>query len=287
MKTKQLLRLTASLYNKPHLITQSSFESIAQYLDSRNHSLMKFEESDSENPKDDDPEEDGYDPVIGIGVIPVYGALTYKPVAGMCGDVGCSYSSILSDASEMIEDGVTCIVLDCDSGGGEGYGVFECATELRKMCDDAGVKIYAYNDGCMASACYGLACVADEVISNPFAETGSIGVLISLVNDSKALEQEGYTRTFITAGASKVPFAEDGSWREGFLEDLQASVDNLYDSFSQHVSDYTGLSVEAVKGTEAKMFSSAAALELGLVNKVMTRSEFTQYVVSKQGATSA
>lgn len=153
------------------------------------------------------------------------------------------------------------------------------------MCDAAGVKLYAYNDGCVASACYALACVADEVISNPHAETGSIGVLIALINDSKHLEDEGYTRSFISAGASKIPFAADGTWREGFLEDLQTKVDALYGDFCQHVSTYTGLSVDDAKATEAKMFSSAEALSLGLINSIMTRSEFVSYIVSKQKGT--
>jgi ClpP class serine protease len=243
---------------------------------------MVFEDGTTED-TDETPDGIGdFDPEMGVGVISVTGALTYKKIEGLCGTVGCSYESILEDAEEMIEQGANTIILNCDSGGGEGYGCFETSNELRKMCDEADVKIYAYNDGDMASACYGLACVADMVISNPYAETGSVGVLIALINDSKNLEDNGYSRSFISAGASKIPFAEDGTWRAGFLEGLQTKVDALYEDFCQHVSTYTGLSVEDVKATEAKMFSSSEALSLGLINAVMTRSEFVDYIISKQ-----
>lgn len=282
MKPHQLLKLTTSIYSRPHLISQAGFNAVSAYLNSRNKQGLLVFEDDTESPDEAPDDINDFDPEMGVGVISVKGALTYQPVEGICGAVGCSYSSILEDAEEMIEQGASTIILNCDSGGGEGYGCFETANELRKMCDEADVKLYAYNDGDMASACYGLACVADEIVSNPGAETGSIGVLIALINDSKNLEDNGYTRSFISAGASKIPFAEDGTWREGFLEDLQTKVDALYGDFCQHVSDYTELSVEDVKATEAKMFSSSDALSLKLISAVMTRSEFVNYIVTKQ-----
>lgn len=286
MKPHQLLKLTESIYSRPHLISQAGFNTIESYLNSRNkQGLMEFE-SEDEEPAETPDDIDDFLPEMGIGVINVQGALTYKPVMGMCGAVGCSYVEFLEQAEELIEQGVTTIILNCDSGGGEGYSAFETANEFRKMCDEAGVTVYAYNDGCMASAAYVIGCVADQVISNPAAETGSIGVLISLVNDSKHLEQEGYVRSFVSAGASKIPFADDGTWKQGFLDDLQTKVDTMYGEFCQHVSTYTGLSVEDVKATEAKCFSAKDALSIGLVNSIMTRSEFVQYILSQQGMSS-
>ena len=277
----KLHRMLSSLYNTPHLADNSTFEFATAFLKERNKvGMMVMPEDDGEDNEQPDDLDD-FDPQMGIGVINIFGALTYKPMFGMCGEVGCSYEGLLDQAEDMIEAGATTIILNIDSGGGQGYGAFECANELRKMCDDAGVKIYAYNDGCCASAAYALACVADVVISNPYAETGSIGVLVSLLNDSKYLEQEGYTRTFITAGDSKVPFAPDGSWREGFLEDIQAKVDSLYGDFVSHVANYTGLTPQAIKDTQAKTYMAEDALALGLINKIQTRSEFFSYILTE------
>jgi signal peptide peptidase SppA len=223
------------------------------------------------------------DPESGIGVIDICGALTYKPVMGMCGDVmGCSYENILEQAEEMIEAGVKTLILNIDSCGGEGYAAFETGNELRKMCDEAGVHSIAYNDGCMASAAYVLGVQCDEVVSNPSADTGSIGVLIALINDSQALEQNGYSRSFISAGDSKIPFADDGTWKPEFLADLQTKVDMMYEEFTTYVAGYTGLSVKDVKDTQAKCFMAEEALALGLINKIMTRSEFVDYIATKQ-----
>lgn len=281
---RKLLRLTESLHSQPHLISQAGFKAISHYLDSRNkYGLMNFDMPDEGDEQEDTPDDlDDFDPVSGVGVIEICGPLTYKATGweALCG--GCSYESILDQADSMIEAGAKTLILNCDSGGGEAYGCFETGNELRKMCDDAGVYLVAYNDGCMASACYALAVVADEVISNPSAETGSIGVLVALMNDSKHLEQEGYTRTFISAGEQKIPFADDGSFKKEFLADLQMKVDSMYADFVAHVTKYTMLSAEDVKNTQAKTFLASDALSLGLVNKVMTRSEFINYIVNKQ-----
>lgn len=283
MKPHQLIKFTTALYSRPHLINQAGFNAVSAYFNTRNkQGLMVFEdEEDSDNTPDSI---DDFDPELGVGVINITGALTYRPVYGLCGAVGCSYESILEDAEELIDQGAKTIILNCDSGGGEGYACFETGNELRKMCDEASVKIYAYNDGSMASACYGLACVADEVISNPDAETGSIGVLVALFNNSKALEMSGIVRSFISAGDSKIPFDTDGSWKESFIEDTQAKVDSLYIDFCNHVASYTEMSVDSIKNTQAKMFSAKDALGLGLINSIMTRSEFVNYILSKQGA---
>jgi ClpP class serine protease len=271
-----LHRFLESLYNTPHLANQRTFESAVNYVTKRSVSglMIPTDEAKTEI-------EPTFDSDAGIGVLAIHGGLTYKPVYGLCGATGVSYQSILDDASEMMEAGVKTIVMDIDSGGGQGYGAFECATELRQMADANGVKLYAYNDGCMASAAYAMGCIADEVYSNPFAETGSIGVLIALMNDSKALEQAGYSRSFVTAGASKVPFDANGDFREGFLEDLQTKVDALYGQFVDHVSTYTGLDAKTVRDTEAKMFMANDALSLGLINGIMTRSEFTTYIANQ------
>ncbi len=283
MKAHSLTRLMNSLYNTPHLVTQGAFDNATAYLQMRNKvGLMAFtdpdEDSEDDGDLDDNPQ---LNEVAGLGVLEIQGSLTYRPVSGMCGEVGCSYTDILEDAEEMLEAGVTTLIMDIDSGGGQGYGAFECANELRKLCDEYEATLVAYNDGMMASAAYVFGCVADVVVSNPYAETGSIGVLIALVNDSKHLEQEGYSRQFITAGKSKVPFDTDGSFKVGFIEDLQTKVDSLYEDFVSHVETYTGLSSEVIKGTEAKVFSAKDALSIGLINKIMTRSEFTSYIVNK------
>lgn len=240
--------------------------------------------SDASEPEE---EPDDLDDINGVGIINISGPLTNKETGweSICG--GCSYESIMDQCEDLIEEGATCIVMVVDSGGGEAYGMMESANNIREQCDKAGIPLYAYIDGCSASAAYGISCVADEVIANPYSDVGSIGVLVSLVDSSKQDEMEGVKYVYVTAGKEKIPYNEDGSFRSEFIDDLQYKVDFLYEAFCSHVSSYTGLSVEDVKNTEAKTFIAPDALKLGLINKIMTNEEFVDYILSKQGASNA
>jgi ClpP class serine protease len=276
LKAHSLHRLLASLYGRPHLISRDAFQAVSSYLNSRNASLMTFpDDSKAEEKKQT------FDASSGIGVLTIRGSLTYRSTGweAFCG--GYSYEMMLEQASEMMEAGCKTIVIDADSGGGEAYGCFEATNELRKMADDNGVKIYGYVDGMAASAMYGIICACDEVIANPYAQVGSIGVLIALYNDSEHLKQEGYERIFITDGTEKVPFAADGSFRDGFIADLEARCAELGDAFREHVSMHTGLTKAELKATNAKVYSAQEALSIGLINKIQTRSEFISYVANK------
>lgn len=281
----RILRYTEMICSQPHLITAESFDVIGRYLEARNRGeLMRIEDI---NDIEEEPDSI-FDPEMKTGVIEIKGSLTNEPVMTMCGEIGTSYERILDQTSELIAQGATEIILDVNSGGGEAFNCFASADEFRTMCDDAGIKVYAYVGNMAASAAYAWACVADEVIAHPDSDVGSIGVLIALWNDSKYLEQNGIIRTFITAGEEKVPYAEDGSFKKEFLDDLQVKVDSLYGNFVAHVNKYTGMSAEDIRGTKAKVFMAQDALKLGLINQIMTESEFTSYIVNKkEGASNA
>jgi len=273
MPKHSLLRLAAEkVWNRPHLISKEGFQAISSYLHTRNAGLLDFPDNE---PKAVQPT---FDSNAGIGVITIRGPLSYRTTGWEAACGGFSYEMLTEQASEMIAAGVKTIVIDADSGGGECYGCFESTNELRAMCDAAGVKLYGYIDGHACSAMYAIICACDEVVINPFGEAGSIGVLIALYNDSVALKQEGIERVFITDGASKIPFDAEGDFREEFLADLQTRVTELGDAFREHVSKYTGLSTSVIKDTQAKVYSAKDALALGLVNKIMTRSEFVSYI---------
>jgi len=218
-----------------------------------------------------------YNPDTAVGILPIVGSLTYEDSWCWWCDT-TSYKSILDNAQTMIEAGAKTLVLDVDSGGGLAYGMMETASLLRKMADENDVHLISYNDGLAASAAYGISSVAHEYIVNPDAETGSIGVVVSLTNYSGYYAKNGIKQTFITAGEGKVPYAEDGEFTQEFLDDIQSKVDKLYDRFSSHVAQYRGMTQDAVKSLGAKVYTSDEALANGLVDKIMTREEFFTYL---------
>ena len=118
------------------------------------------------------------------------------------------------------------------------------------------------------------------MIATKYSSIGSIGVVIGLANYSEADKKAGVTKVYITDGVNKVPFAEDGSFKQEFLDKLQSEVTYLGDEFRSHVSSYTGLSTEELKKTNADTFLAEEALSLGLINKIMTKVQFVDYVMN-------
>jgi ClpP class serine protease len=276
-----LHRLSNKIYNTPHLITPSFFENITEYLDKRNFSSFDFDEQLSLSDQRTKPlERLSYNADTKVGLVPVDGALSYVAHVGMCSGESASYKGILADVTTLVSAGAKVIIIDADSGGGEAYGMMETASAIRKMADDNGVRLITYVDGIAASAMYGLAATSHEIIINPEAEAGSIGVVVGLVNYSEAEKRYGAKKTFITAGDSKVPWAEDGEFKREFLDDIQMKVDRLYDKFTNHVSTFRKIPQATVKSYGAKVYVAEDALAKGLVDSIMTREEFFDYLGS-------
>ena len=271
----ELARLRSKLFDTPLLVETKSFESILNYLDKRCEGTV---EVNKEAAEEYSMHGTLYYKESGLGVININGPLTNKSTGweAFCG--GTSYESIKEDFEALLEEGAKTVAFIVESGGGEAYGMMDTGNYLRRLADENGVKIVSYIDGLSASAAYGLTAISDEIISNKSSEIGSIGVLIRLMNDSKALEKEGYERTFITAGDEKIPFAADGSFRKEFIDDLQYKVDTLYQEFVEYVAEHRNISIEAVRNTQAKTFLAGDAVRLGLADKLMTQEEFYSYL---------
>lgn len=281
--SRELLRLTESLFNKPHLVSVDYFNTAMQYLTERNDGVIELAVKDTDKKK---RRELHYNPDTGVGFISIEGPLTYIEYEGLCGESGPSYQAIRDEFSQMVKAGAKVVVLDQDSPGGEAYQAFETARHIRELADQNSVKLISYVDGLSASASYVFSSVCHEVISNPQAEVGSIGVVVKLRNTSKAMKGVGVEDTYIYAGESKVPFDSEGNFTEEVLSDIQAKVDVLYKEFVSHVSSYRSLSSEDVIATKAKTFLAGDAIKLGLVDKQMTLDEFSHYladIVQQEG----
>lgn len=277
----KLMRIQERLTNVPHLVHPATFETIINYLESRNEGDSRPEARVEE----DELGRYAFNSDVGVAVMNIDGPLTYKPVTVMgfdCG--GANYQTLKTDFAYLIEQGAKTIALNISSGGGEAYQCFATARYMRQLANDNGVKIISFVDGLAASAAYALASAADEIIVAEGSEVGSIGVLVRLLNDSKKLEKDGYERTFVTAGKEKIPFATDGSFRPEFLQDIQDKVDALYAEFTGFVAERRNLSVEAVMATEAKTFLPEKALQLGLIDKVMTVEGFYEYLADSSAS---
>lgn len=278
----KLMRIKASIGNKPHLIEPTTFASIVEYLNDRNSDDFKFESLEARHDDDEGSRyAHNYNADTRTGIMYIDGPLTYRTSGweAFCG--GTSYEMMKEQMELFVDQGAKTVAMLVDSGGGEAHAMMDSANYIRKLADENGVKIIAYVDGMSASAAYGISCIADEIVMSTDSQVGSIGVLIQLINNSEALKKAGYERTFVTAGKDKVPYAEDGSFTKEFIDKLQAQVDELYEGFTAHVANHREIDLQVVKDTEANVFTAKEALSLGLADKVMTVEDFHKYLATE------
>jgi len=271
-----LHRLAASLYNTPLLTTQENLIQVQEYINSRNAQedfAIASKEDAGKWANDSPPSVEN-----GVGLLSIEGSISYQHnfISALCGLV--TYQKLNADFEVLVEQGAHTVVLDFNSGGGEAHGMFESAQEMRQLADEHDVRIISYVDGMAASAAMGLAAISDEIIMNPMSKIGSIGVVISIVNELPKKIEEGSEVVFVYSGGSKIPYEKDGKLREDFIEGLQEDTDALYVQFIEHVAKYRPMTSEAVRGTQAKMYRSEKAVELGLADKIMTAQEFINYL---------
>jgi hypothetical protein len=110
-----------------------------------------------------------------------------------------------------------------------------------------------------ASAAYGIAAQANEVVISPTSVVGSIGVVLLHMDFSRELEKKGRKPTFIYAGAHKV----DGNFLEPLSEsvraDLQAEVDQYRRLRSAVAAGRGKLTEAAGQGNRSKIYLGAGA----------------------------
>ena len=277
------------VFNKPQLITLDSLQPITDYLSNPERvANLKFEKPTQEYAlglADFNSEQEyeayrlselGINPQTMVGVLDISGTLMYRKgsMGADCTEL-VSYESLKEQTANMIEAGVKQIVLNVDSNGGMAHALFSTANYISKLAKENGVRTVAYVDGNAYSAAYGLTVLADEIVAHPQASVGSVGVVVALYNDSKALDKAGIKRQFVFAGGNKIPFDNStGEFTDKFLSDLQKSVNRTYNMFVKHVASYRGISEQAVIDTQASVYDVEEALQLGLIDKVMELEDF-------------
>lgn len=271
----QLLKLTSKLCNTPHLTSEDYLDKVFQLLDLRNQGTSMGVTGDLLAPRQRAVQ---YFPDKALGVIDIHGAISDVPYFGMCGEDGVSHQAIREEMQSLVDSGAKVIVLDEDTNGGLVHMCFESANFIRNLADDNEVKLISYVSHKAFSAGYAYAAVAHEIIANPSAEVGSIGVMAKLRNVNGAMKNMGVKDVYVTAGDNKVPFDAQGEFTDAFLKEIQDSVLETYDQFTSHVAMWRGLDQKEVVSLGANSFSAKKALANGLIDKEMSLEQFKAYI---------
>ncbi len=164
------------------------------------------------------------------------------------------------------------VVVRLESPGGMVHGYGLAAAQLVRL-RDAGFHLTICVDKVAASGGYMMACIANEIISAPFAVVGSIGVVAQVPNINRLLKEHNVDFELYTAGQYKrtvTMFGENTpEGKAKFEEELQQT----HVLFKHFVEKYRPqLNVDKVATGEH--WYGQDALDLNLVDKLQTSDEY-------------
>ncbi|EFA5499906.1 protease SohB [Escherichia coli] len=163
------------------------------------------------------------------------------------------------------------VVLRLESPGGMVHGYGLAASQLQRL-RDKNIPLTVTVDKVAASGGYMMACVADKIVSAPFAIVGSIGVVAQMPNFNRFLKSKDIDIELHTAGQYKRTLTllgentEEG--REKFREELN-ETHQLFKDFVKRMRP--SLNIDQVATGEH--WYGQQAVEKGLVDEINTSDE--------------
>jgi len=197
--------------------------------------------------------------------------LAYFVVAGAIG-AGSRGAVSLDGFRETVEGlrvdpMVRGVVLRIDSPGGDALASDLMHREIVRLRAEKPV-IASFAD-VAASGGYYIASAADEIHAEAESLTGSIGVVGGKVDLSKLYERLGVVKESVARGARSGLFSEAKGFSAPERRALGRELGEIYDIFLRRVADGRGLERDEVERiAEGRVWSGAAARELGLVDRI-------------------
>ncbi|NLC71278.1 MAG: S49 family peptidase, partial [Desulfuromonadaceae bacterium] len=254
-------RVAERLFNRPLMISESKLNLILSLFGQRSGiALSGIAMSDEDAaPAETEPRREGYAVQGGLGIISIYGPLMHRVLAMEFPSGGPMTYADIRKAFDLAlaDDGVHGIVLDIDSPGGEVSGAFDLADHIFRSRDIKPVTAIVNESA--YSAAYLLASSAGKIVIPRTGGAGSIGVIATHADFSRAEDKAGVTVTHVYAGARKADFSPHAPLGQEAAAVLLDKVRDTYALFVETVARNRGLPTQQVRDTEAGIFEGAKA----------------------------
>jgi len=163
------------------------------------------------------------------------------------------------------------VILRLESPGGMVHAYGLASSQLLRI-KNAGIPLTICVDKVAASGGYMMACLADKLVSAPFAIIGSIGVLVQLPNFHRVLKKNDVDYEIISAGEFKRTLTTFGEITEKGKAKVQEDVETIHGIFKQWVKDHRP-SVDIDKISTGETWVGMQAKERYMVDEIKTSDE--------------
>ncbi|ELB2051687.1 protease SohB [Vibrio parahaemolyticus] len=192
-------------------------------------------------------------------VLDFNGSIDAKEVASLREEI----TAILAVAREGDE-----VLLRLESGGGMVHGYGLASSQLDRI-KAAGLPLTISVDKVAASGGYMMSCVADKIVSAPFAIVGSIGVIAQIPNFNKLLKKHDIEYEQLTAGEYKRTLTMFGENTDKARDKFKQELEETHVLFKDFIRERRP-SLELEKVATGEHWFGTHAKELGLVDEIST-----------------
>lgn len=202
-----------------------------------------------------------------IAVVKLTGMIIDDEESGLFERSKASSASTLKNLRKALKDDkVKAVLLRVNSPGGTvptSQEIHEAVVALKKK----GKPVVVSMGDVAASGGYYVSCAADKIYANPGTLTGSIGVIINLMNFKGLADKVGVEPEVIKSGAFKdiaSPYRKLTKEDEAILHNL---IMDSYEQFTGAIAEGRKLPIEQVKTiADGRIYSGRQAKALGLID---------------------
>lgn len=206
-----------------------------------------------------------------IGVVRVEGTIMDAGSSTAFETVAYDHQKTLNYIDKMMaSDYNEGLLLYVDSPGGTVTESDELYLKLMEYKEATGRQIWTYMADQACSGGYYISMASDYIGINRNGWTGSIGVIISLVNYSELYDKLGIKEIDITSGANKAMGSSGLEMTKEQEEIFQSLVDESYEQFTGIVAEGRNMSISQVKElADGRIYTAKQAAANGLVDEVV------------------
>jgi len=215
--------------------------------------------------------------ILSVIVLVIIVFLTVEHLQGPSGDrIGVvEIEGVISGSKEVMDDivdfkddaSIKGVILRINSQGGGVGPTQEIYREVVKLTEKK--KVYVSMGTTCASGGYYIASAGQKLYANPSTITGSIGVIMELMNVEDVLKKIGLKSNTIKAGEYKdtgSPFRPMTPEERAYMDGI---VTNIYDQFTKDGATGRKMNVETVKKlAEGRIYTGTMAKDVGLVDAI-------------------
>ena len=188
---------------------------------------------------------------------------------------GNRFAKIIADVRK--DSTVQAVVLRVNSPGGSVLASEKIKTELDLLMESKPL-IASYGDYA-ASGGYWISANCDKIYSNASTLTGSIGVFSMIPDFGDAVKDKLHINiTHVNSNRHSDMYTGMRALDQAELDYMQASVENIYDKFTNLVSEGRDMPVARVDEiAQGRVWAGADAIKIGLVDEIGTLEDAINY----------